>query len=82
MAMFRTICLIAIIGNLAGCATCPGHADIIPPHRPLLQDMPAGPVWDAVPLDAKEVWIGNDLEMKAYARRLEERIRIHNEITE
>ena len=82
MAKFRAICLILIAGNLAGCASCPGHADIILPHRPLLQDVQPGAVWDAVPLEAKEIWIGNDLELKTYARRLEERIRIHNELAE
>lgn len=36
-------------------------------------------LWDLVPTENKTIWTRNDLKLKSHAKRLEERIAIHNE---
>ena len=69
--------LIAILG-LAGCCQTPVDTSIDLPPRPVLIDWPQELI-ARTPPEAIEIAKSNDLALKEYARRLEERVRIHNE---
>lgn len=61
---------------ITGC--CTPHTPIDLPPRPVLIDWPQE-VLDRTPLEAQDIASHNDLAVKEYARKLEERIRLHNE---
>ena len=63
---------------LSGCASVPICTKIELPDRPNLIATP-DTLWQTVPLEAQDIWANNDLSLKAYAKKLEGRIKIFNE---
>ena len=47
------------------------------PPRPVFGDYSAA-LWFQIPQEAKEIIVGDDLAVKQYIRRTEERVKIHN----
>ena len=75
----ETLAILIIIGSLTGCATpAPVCAPISLPSRPDLIAT-SQEIWDKVDPEAQQIWVSNDLSLKAYAKRLESRIKIHND---
>lgn len=76
MGRFLTICAIAIAGS--GCCHTPVDPTIGLPPRPVLIDVDQA-LWERLPPEAQDTWTHNDLALKEYARKLESRIKLHDE---
>ena len=66
-----------ILGSLAGCCTAPDVAIGLPP-RPQLEPLEAE-LQAEIPPHTLRIIAENDLALKAYAKRLEARIKAHDE---
>lgn len=77
MEKFPSILVILTIG-ISGCCANPIASTIDLPPRPELLPM-TQQQWESIPPDVGDIVDYNTLELKTYAKRLESRIRIHNE---
>lgn len=75
--MGRFLPIFAILTLGSGCCSSPDVAIGLPERPELIPVTPE--VWERVPLEAQDTWAHNDLALKEYARRLEARIRLHDE---
>ena len=71
--------IILLTLTISSCATVPTCTVIDIPNRPNLLSTPEH-VWVLVPLEAQDIWTNNDLSLKNYIKRIEGRIRLHNEV--
>ena len=76
MAKFLTIFATATI--FSGCCTVPPHVPFECPERPEFAEYPDA-LWETIPANARLNIVDDDLAMKEYILKCEERARIHNE---
>ncbi len=78
LRMVKCLIISAIVISFSACGTCPAHVDVPLAPRPVFTEY-SDELWSQIPLEAKENITFDDLAMKKYIRRTEERARIHNE---
>lgn len=74
--MMKCLTIFATLILGSGCCSAPIQLPIDLPPRPVLAVIPQ---WEKIPPDAQDAIAVNDLELKTYAKRLEARIKQHNE---
>lgn len=79
--MYKTaLCLtiFAIVTITSGCANTRPASEFIPPARPIFTEY-SSELWRAIPIEAQENIVTDDLACKQYIRETESRATIHNE---
>lgn len=74
----KCLTIFAIVTSFSGCQTCPVHIDMLSTPRPVFSEYTIDE-WNAITKDSQKKINADDLAMKAYIKRVEERVRIHNE---